>query len=410
MNYHVKKSVFTVSLINARSLKNKLDSLKITLDELGTDVCILTETWFKTSDNSIKQTLQDFKDINDYEFLRKDRESGKRGGGIAICFRSSRIQMSKAKIPPSKHEVFAAVGRRVGQRRKVVVLAIYIPPWYNADQNRSLFKYTNDAIMALKIKYEDPYFMVAGDFNRRDFRLATNEYPDIKSITTGPTRGDAVLDVIGSNMNDTIIDCGTVEPITSGDGVPTDHRTVFSQFRVPRVPDYTIESYSYLHLNEEGHEKFGRWISGRDWTDLLGETDANEAVEKLHQAFDIGLAASYTKITRKKKSSEPAWMTDWIRKDIASRRRIFKTDEGRSPRWRAFKEKITRQVKKRKKKNNDYILSKFDGETNPGKFFHHLQCLLGHNEAKRWSPMQLYPGESKSLQHSSMILALNMIS
>ena len=128
--YHaVKKNVFTVSLANARSLRNKLESLRDTLNEIGADVCAVTETWFRTSDNQIKQTLEYFKHKYGYEFLRKDRSTDRRGGGIAVCFNSSRVNFVKAKIPPSKHEVFAAIGRRVGQRRKVIVLAIYVPPW-----------------------------------------------------------------------------------------------------------------------------------------------------------------------------------------------------------------------------------------------------------------------------------------
>ena len=47
MKHETRKNVFTSILINARSLRNKLDSLKFTLSELGADVCLLTETWFK---------------------------------------------------------------------------------------------------------------------------------------------------------------------------------------------------------------------------------------------------------------------------------------------------------------------------------------------------------------------------
>ena len=253
MNHFTKKNVFTVTLINARSLKNKLKSLNRTMNELGSDVTVVTETWFKSNDQSINCLLEDFKNKNGYGFLRKDRQSDKRGGGLAVCFNSARVQFCKAKIPPTKHEVFATIGRRVGQRRKVVVLAIYVPPWYNADQNRSLFKYTNDAILAIKSKYENPYIIVAGDFNRRDFRLATNEHTEIKAVTTGPTRGAAVLDVIGSNMNDNVIDCGVTAAIASEEGIETDHGTVFCQFRMPRVPTYSVETFTYLHMNSEGH-------------------------------------------------------------------------------------------------------------------------------------------------------------
>ena len=47
MQHETRKNIFTAIFINACFLKDKLDSLKITLGELGADVCILTETWFK---------------------------------------------------------------------------------------------------------------------------------------------------------------------------------------------------------------------------------------------------------------------------------------------------------------------------------------------------------------------------
>ena len=114
-------------LINARSLKPKLASFEKTLNELSTDICLITETWLKSTDQ-INVVLEDFTNINDYAFLRKDRAGSRRGGGVAICFKRDKISFQKAKIPPSKYEVYAAVGRRRGQRRKVVVLVVYVPP------------------------------------------------------------------------------------------------------------------------------------------------------------------------------------------------------------------------------------------------------------------------------------------
>ena len=397
MGYCVKKNIFTVALVNARSLKNKLTSFKCTIDEIGTDVCVVTESWFQKTDKSINSILEDFKHKTGYDFLRKDRDTGRRGGGIAICFNTSRIQLAKAKIPPSKHEVYASIGRRMGQRRKIAILAIYIPPWYNAEQNRSLFKYTNDAIMALKAKYEDPYIVVAGDFNRRDFSLATAEHPDIKPVTTSPTRGQAILDIIGSNINHTITDNGTLESIKSDEGVHTDHLTVFCQFRMPRVPSYSIQTYTYDHLTEDGHQMFGEWLRNEaDWSLLLKADDVNSAVSELHSKYAEAVAECYQRKTRKKKSSEPYWMTDWLRKDIAARRKVFKTDKKRTVRWKLLKRRISRQVKKRKKKHNDFVIGKFERETNPGKFFHHLQCLMGNEVKERWSPTQMYPNDSEA--------------
>ena len=139
LNAVYRKNIFTIALINARSLIHKLNSFEDTMNELGSDVCLLTETWFKNS-NRIKNELEDFKNKTGYNFIRRDRAGLKRGGGVAICYNSERIQMSHAKLPPSKHEVLATIGRRVGQRRKIVCIVVYIPPHYNAEQNRSLFR------------------------------------------------------------------------------------------------------------------------------------------------------------------------------------------------------------------------------------------------------------------------------
>ena len=72
---------------------------------------------------------------------------------MAICFNKNTVAFCKAKIPPSKHETYAAIGRRAGQRRKIAVLIVYIPPSYNAEQNRSLYNHVNDAVLAIKSKY-----------------------------------------------------------------------------------------------------------------------------------------------------------------------------------------------------------------------------------------------------------------
>ena len=109
--------------MNARSLTNKLPSFENILNELIANICLVTETWFKDS-ALINRTLEDFTNKSGYAFLRKDRGGGRHGGGICICFDPERIQLSKAKIPPTKHEVYAVIG----QRRKIALLVVYVPP------------------------------------------------------------------------------------------------------------------------------------------------------------------------------------------------------------------------------------------------------------------------------------------
>ena len=97
--------------------------------------------------------------------------------------------MTRARLPHSKFEVVAAIDRRTDQRRKICVLAAYIPPWYTADRSKKCLEYINDCVALLTNRYQDPHFFLGGDFNRRNIRQATKDFPSIKLITTGPTRG-----------------------------------------------------------------------------------------------------------------------------------------------------------------------------------------------------------------------------
>lgn len=133
-------------------------------------------------------------------------------------------------------------------------------------------------------------------------------------------------------------------------------------------------------------------VGGTSFHDVLSSSSVDEAVSLLHAHFKRGINHSFELKTRKKKTSEPEWMAEWLREDIEDRRKVFKTDEGRSERWKSMKRKTAAAVKKRRKKHNSHIIEKFRKESNPGKFFHHVRCLLGKNSRPPWSPTLMYPG------------------
>ena len=283
----------------------------------------MTETWLR-SDAHVNQLIEDFENRDGYAFIRRDRGEGKRGGGVAVCFDKSRIAMSRIRLPHSKYEIVGAIGRRTGQRRKVAALVVYLPPSMKAEQVKRCLKDVNDAIVHVKQKYCDPYIFVGGDFNKKDIRVALADHTDVKTVLTGPTRGGNTLDIIATNCNENLTESGTTEPIKSESEVPSDHLTVFVSFKMKRIPEYIIEQYEYYHHTKQGDVKFGEWIGRQDWRDIYREPNINKKVDILHDIFNEGMAESYEWKSRKKKSSEPAWMTDGIRDMIKKRRKLFK--------------------------------------------------------------------------------------
>ena len=61
--------------------------------------------------------------------------------------------------------------------------------------------------------------------------------------------------------------------------------------------------------------------------------------------------------TRRKNSSEPVWMTDWIRGLIRICRAIFRI-QGRSQLWKEKKGETTKIIREKKEKFNDMIFDK----------------------------------------------------
>ena len=403
-----RRNKFNVCLINARSIISKLSSLLETLTEIDVDICMLTETWLK-NDPNIERNVEDFENQHGYAFIRRDRMAGRRGGGVAICYNKEQITMSRIRLPPTKYELVGAIGRRVGQRRKVAALAVYLPPALNAEQVRRCLSDVNDAIIHIKNKYCDPYIIIGGDFNRTDIGRALADHADIKQIRTAPTRGTNVLDIIATNFNELLIDSGVTEPIESEDGVPTDHLTVFSTFKMSRVPEYRVEEYSYYHINQEGKNKFGKWLSGNDWRGVMTAGDVDAKVDKLHESFEKGISESFEYRTRKKKSSEPVWMTDGIRDMIRMRRKLFKKMKRRGS-WQSLKERVSSIVDERKRVNDERILESFLSNKDPRNFHRAIKKLLGENAPPQWRPQQLYPDASHKEAAENIAEYFNSIS
>ena len=395
-----RRNKFNICLINARSIFYKLPSLLETLNEIDVDICMLTETWLR-NDPHIERSIEDFENKYGYSFIRRDRPPCKRGGGVAICYNKDLISMARIKLPPTKNEMVGAIGRRVGQRRKVASLAVYLPPALKADQVKKCLSEVNDAIIHIKNKYNDPFIMVGGDFNRTDIKRALADHSDISQILTAPTRGTNILDIIATNFNDILVDSGVTEPIQSETGVPSDHLTVYASFKMSRVPDYRVEEYSYYQVNEEGSRKFGQWLVEQDWTGVTSVEAIDNKVEALHQLFQEGITHSFGFRTRKKKSSEPVWMTDGIRDMIRRRRKMFKKMKRRGN-WRVLKDRVSAIVEERKKVNNERILEGFLNNKNPRDFHRAVKKLLGENEPPRWKPQQMYP-EASNLEAAENI-------
>ena len=395
-----------VLLINARSLAPKLISLVDTMEESNGSLALITETWLKR-DRTVDQYIQNMADGFGYGCIRRDRQEGN-GGGVAIVFNTAHVQLQQIKTG-GKHEIVAAVGRRTGQRRKLVVINAYIPPAFDADASDAILARICELVGTFKRRYNSPYFIVGGDFNKRQIERELRAYPDLSLVKTPPTRGNNTLDLLFTNFPQFIRDAGVTEPIKSIQGVQTDHKTVYMNSIMPRVPQYEIQKYTYLKQTPEGDTKLKEFLCKQDWkTVFVGCQDSTCMVERMHAVFEKGMEECYDRKSSTKKTSEPPWITGGIRRLIKRRRAVFRKF-GRNRAWKILKKKTKKIIKEGKeaynKKKKEGIL---DGSSK--KFHQCVRAFINDDKSKEWNPRNLYPDLSEQETADRLALFFNNIS
>ena len=133
----------------------------------------------------------------------------------------------------NKFQLVVAVGK-IGQiRRQFCFFCLYIEPRMKAAQLAELNELLTSQILQLRSK-GDPYIFVGGDLNRRHLE-AMDDFPDIMRLNHEPTRGDACLDVMYSNLKATE---SVWPPLMSRAGTASDHACVVLSTDPPEDRDF----------------------------------------------------------------------------------------------------------------------------------------------------------------------------
>ena len=366
-------------------------SLIDTLEEIDGHVSVITETWFKKS-AELDEALRDAQDVTGYGFIRKDRwqSTGEetRGGGVAIVYKKSNFEMTELKIA-GKHEIVASLGRRTGQKRKLITIGAYIQPAADAETSKDFLETISNAIRRFKAKYCSPYFIIAGDVNKRKIAAELREFVDIKLVKTGPTRGRHTLDLVFTNFPEYVHEYGKLPALFNQEGVASDHEAVHLYAKIPRVPDYTIQRYSYVKQTDEGDALLAEYFKTIDWTRVTSKVDSSAMVEELHVIFEQGISNSYKTISTTRKSNQPQWINQKIIDLIAQRRADFRR-EGRSDTWKKIRKKTRSIIKRRKAFFNKQKRDKMPAADS--RSFHKcVKSFVSDEKAKQWSPTSMFP-------------------
>ncbi|XP_059186340.1 uncharacterized protein LOC131969177 [Centropristis striata] len=135
--------------INARSLLNKMDLLKVWINSTNADVIVLSETWLT------KSVLDKDISVNGYNVYRADRP--RKGGGVAMYIRSNFDVNLVLKESVSKELELLALEIELTKNHRIMLVGCYRPPSAPKNALSSLVKFLS------QLKYRE--LLLVGDLN-----------------------------------------------------------------------------------------------------------------------------------------------------------------------------------------------------------------------------------------------------
>ena len=382
------KTKITFANSNARSLIDKLDSVATVYSEFELDLFGITETWLKNNKETTA-TLTELKSARGIEFIRKDR-SGRRGGGVAISYDMSKVKLRREKVRGLEtFEVVAASGKLIANGRPLLVVVTYLPPKLTAARLTTFNEALADTLEEKMRALVNPLVIFMGDINRKNITPALEDFPLIKRLEAGPTRGLANLDEVHVNFHDNVTNFCVHDPLENSTGVRSNHDVVIVEASFDRLHVFKKEEIWLRHYSVESESQFGAALLLVDWTPIysLGPSEAaNFLNDKLVEIRDATFPLRKTVI----KSTDGEWMTPSLRRKIRRKRRMYKR-EGKTARWKSFEAEVEEQVRCAKQNYLAKAKHKCVDAKSSGHFFKAVNALKTPNAPKVWSVTSLFP-------------------
>ena len=159
------------------------------------NIAAVTETWFHDV------IFDSFISVDGYEVHRKDRQLG-RGGGVCI-YLSQFLKGKRCLDLKSPHFecmwVWLRPGRLPKPLSRIAVCVVYHPPDKSIENQSRLRDYLINSPDVTKNKYPDSGIVILVDFHNLSISDIISSH-DLKQIVQ-PTRGEAILDLVITNLD-----------------------------------------------------------------------------------------------------------------------------------------------------------------------------------------------------------------
>ena len=276
-------------LINARSVVNKLDSLKLRMMIEELDVIGITESWaHKDIDNSELH-------IDGYNMFRKDRPS--RGGGVILYVK----EHIPCKLLDSKEDI-ESIWCEIGDIYSKCNIALYYRPpnaseSYNKEMCKELLDYTRGKTV------------IIGDFNFPEIDWESFTAPKgceffrdtcldlfLSQHVKDHTREKHILDLVLTSYHNLLSDVEVAAPLANSDhNIVTFYLKLSSRKAAVEKCRPCFHKANFVRIRES--------LSSVDWSNILRDQGVNNAWNIFYNILKVTVDSNvpFTSVNRKRK-------------------------------------------------------------------------------------------------------------
>lgn len=341
---HTQFQLPKLLLSNTRALTNKLDELSGVLQINNVDIAIITESWLSSTG------AQQSAGITGYTDYHKARPPDKKGGGVAVYTKDTLpSQPLDIKVPDGLECLWLRLTPAYLPREisSLVIAAVYHPP--KAPNERQLMDHIAHTVSSIKEKHPHCGIAICGDFNRAKITSLCSK--GMKQIVRVPTRGQAVLDLIITDIAKYYKAAVTLPPIGK-----SDHNTVLWEPDATFKTRATTVSITSRPLPDSSIRQFGQWITAYDWRPVMDATDTQTKTSTFYSILHEQIGKHFPTRNNKRHSNDKPWVTDKIRSMIRRRQDAYK--RGKENLWKSLRNSISRAITQAKLTFTDSKLSK----------------------------------------------------
>ena len=373
---------------NARSLLPKIESLNIRLLETDTDIAIITETWI-SDETSPEEMVMKMRYDKGFTVVHRNR-TGKRGGGVAIITKNSTVKALRVVEEIQKYEIEILCATAKIKGRKVIIIAIYVPPRYHprTKANRVL----GECVMKMRSKIGVHPVLIAGDMNCADIDFSMTT-PYITLEIAPETRMGNKLDRIYASSSFEKHFHRTWPPLHTEDNINSDHKVLMASFYLNCEGRNTdSDSDIKLKFHRSALEKIKSEIAETEWDQVTG--DAEDFLNAINEVVHGSSSRHAMTEKRKKKINDKPWMTRKLKKIIIKKNNEYRLN-GYSCKFKELRKLVNFETSKRRKEFYENKVTQLE-ENDTKRFYGIVKALSDIDNIDVFDPIEATGSENAS--------------